>query len=173
MTYIPQKKISTAHAFRVHLCWQGKSEDYTPSTEQLCYLCFKANIRILKFKFNSFTHCWDWFFPDFIELVKCYVESINNGKIPSIAPAVEQVRHSTCSAAIDKALSLYQQEMEEVVSSDGAIEMKAFEDRHSESVIQANSTFDKEAFFDKDSEYKNKLQVCLWLITYIIETILL
>ena len=89
------------------------------------------------------------------------MESINNGKIPSIAPAVEQVRHSTCSAAIDKALSLYQQEMEEVVSSDGAIEMKAFEDRHSESVIQANSTFDKEAFFDKDSEYKNKLQVCL------------
>jgi len=93
-----------------------------------------------------------------VELAKNYVKAINDGGIPVIRTAWENVVEIECGKAVQAAIKLYSEKMQEVIVQKEILEENEFEKLHRDSELAAIELFIKKAIGDDVNRFREELK---------------
>ena len=91
----------------------------------------------------------------FVNLSKCYVQAIRDGKIPCIESAVTYITKIENTKALEKAIEVYNSE---IAGLEFPVDGKVLEERHSQAQKKASERFSDLAILDENQECYDSLR---------------
>lgn len=93
----------------------------------------------------------------YVQLAETYVDAFNNGAIPCISNALDLLKYKECRRALEEAIKLYDSTLSECLNGLLPVSQEEMSSTLKSAHTIALDHYCKQAIFDKEGEYVNKL----------------